>query len=283
MTEPRTPFALVYHDQVDLPRAVVRYLDTAATSPEIQRVRAAALDALAPQPGQRLLDAGCGAGEVARELGKLVGPDGSVTALDSSADNLAVARERHDGGPVWYVRGDIAALDFADGEFDGVRAERVLQHLDDPDRAIRELARVTRPGGRVCVIDTDWTSLVHEGIDSDLFHRVVERFFAAGGNRGNATMGRTCRGRMVRAGLADPWTLPVTMRFTDPQAAAAVLPMFRRDVPVLADMVGAELWEAFSDSVGATADRDEFLVAITMWVTVGRPAGTVGAAASHSM
>lgn len=283
MHEASTPFANIDQQPPELRQALVRYLDTAAASPEIQRVRAAALDALAPQPGQRLLDAGCGVGEVARELGKLVGSDGWVTALDFSADNLAVARERHDGSPVWYVVGDVGALDFADGEFDGTRAERVLQHVDDPDLAIRELARVTRPGGRVCVIDTDWGSLVQDGIDADLLGRLLERFAATSGNRGNFTMGRTCRRRMVRAGLVDVTTLPVTLRFTDPLEAGAVLPMFRRDVPVIAEIVGAELWASFVASVDAAARRGEFLVAITIWVTVGRPAGTGGAASSHTM
>jgi hypothetical protein len=112
---------------------------------------------------------------------------------------------------------------------------------------------------------------VQDGIDADLLGRLLERFTATSGNRGNATMGRTCRGRMVRAGLVDVTTLPVTLRFTDPVEAGAVLPMFRRDVPVIAEIIGAELWASFVASVDAAARRGEFLVAITMWVTVGHP------------
>jgi SAM-dependent methyltransferase len=271
MSQPRTPFADVDRQPEETRRAIVGYLDAAANHPEIRRVRAAALDAFAPGPGQRLLDAGCGAGEVARELGALVGPAGSVTAVDFSADHIAVARERQDGGPVRYLVGDVTALDFPDGEFDGARAERVLQHLADPDAAIRELARVTRPGGRVCVIDTDWASLVYDGLDGDVFDRVLEKFAAMSGSLRSATMGRTCRGRMVRAGLVDVDTLPVTLRFTDPSGAGAVLPMFRRDVPIIVQLIGAELWESFLGSVDGAARRGEFLVAFTMWVTVGRP------------
>ncbi|MFI9219413.1 methyltransferase domain-containing protein [Streptomyces werraensis] len=72
---------------------------------------------------------------------------------------------RHDGTPVDYAVGDISSLDAPDGHYDGVRCERVLQHLPEPDAAIRELIRVTRPGGRVCVIDTDWPSCAWDGFD----------------------------------------------------------------------------------------------------------------------
>ncbi|MFJ9999762.1 methyltransferase domain-containing protein [Streptomyces werraensis] len=78
---------------------------------------------------------------------------------------VSVASSRHDGTPVDYAVGDISSLDAPDGHYDGVRCERVLQHLPDPDAAIRELIRVTRPGGRVCVLDTDWPSCAWDGFD----------------------------------------------------------------------------------------------------------------------
>ena len=54
------------------------------------------------------------------------------------------------------MTGDVSALDLPTTSFDGVWCERVLQHVDDADAAIGELVRVTRPGGRVCLLDTDW-------------------------------------------------------------------------------------------------------------------------------
>lgn len=69
--------------------------------------------------------------------------------------------------------GDIGSLDFPDARFDGVRTERVLQHLGEPDAAVAELARVTRPGGRVCLIDTDWQSAAMDGLPNDLVTAVM--------------------------------------------------------------------------------------------------------------
>jgi ubiquinone/menaquinone biosynthesis C-methylase UbiE len=266
MTAPQA-FSHVDASTAEVRARLVRYLDDAASHPEIQRVRAAAFELLSPTAGERLLDAGCGLGEVARELGKVVGSAGSVTALDFSAETLAVAESRHDGGPVTYTTGDIMKLDLPDDQFDGVRAERVLQHVEDPSVALKELARVTRPGGRVCVIDTDWASLVDDGLERG---DDILRFVIAAGLFKNPTSGRRARGFMVAAGLRDVTTLPVTVRFTSPDDAGKVVPIFGEGVgSQLPAMVPAELSEAFFPSVAQATERGDFLIAFTMWITLG--------------
>lgn len=55
--------------------------------------------------------------------------------------------------------GDALALDEPDDSFDAARCERVLQWVSDPAAAVAELTRVVRPGGRICLIDTDWSTL----------------------------------------------------------------------------------------------------------------------------
>jgi SAM-dependent methyltransferase len=109
----------------------------------------AALDAARVTRDTRLLDAGCGAGLVAL-LARLRGAD--VTALDASAALLAIARERLPGADV--REGDLEALPYTDAAFDAVVAVNSVIYATDPAAALRELARVARPGGRVVV--TDW-------------------------------------------------------------------------------------------------------------------------------
>jgi SAM-dependent methyltransferase len=68
---------------------------------------------------------------------------------------------------------DAAALPFPSGAFDAVRAERVFQHLPDPERAFAELVRVTRPGGRVVVADTDYATVSVAAAAVDLERRLA--------------------------------------------------------------------------------------------------------------
>lgn len=106
----------------------------------------AALDALEPLDGLSHLDAGCGAG-LALQLSAERGA--TVTGLDASAGLLAFARTRLPDADLHV--GDIEALPFADASFDVVTAFNAIQYAVDPARAVAELARVSRPGGRVAI------------------------------------------------------------------------------------------------------------------------------------
>ncbi|MFD6970011.1 methyltransferase domain-containing protein [Streptomyces sp. NPDC059949] len=260
-------FARIDAVSAEMQGKIIDYLDVVAGHPEMQRVRTAASAIFAPSEGERLLDAGCGAGEVARELGAQVGGTGAVFAVDRSQQAVAVAQARHDGGPVTYLAGDVTALDFPDDQFDGVRCERVMQHLADPDAAITELARVTRPGGRVCVIDTDWASSVGDGFDH--LDEVVSSFFTG---HSAATAGRSVRSRMVRSGLRETSVLPVTLRFLSPADAEVVAPIFSR--ALMREHLSEELFDRFFSSVDRSADRGDFLYAFTMWISLGHVALT---------
>lgn len=271
MTSARSAFADPDRLPPEIHAVLVAALDRMAADPAIQRVRRVAEEALDPRPGHRVLDVGSGAGEVARQLAARVAPDGDVVAVDISATTMGIAAGRHDGSRVRYATGDVAALDFPDGTFDRVRAERVLQHVADPDVAVAELARVTRPGGRVCLVDTDWESIAVDGLPADLVTRVREAAFTAVSGH-HADMGRTLRRRQVRAGLAPVGCEPVPLCFTTPEAASAVIPLFNRDVPREAGILPPELWDPWFAAVEAAAARDEFLAALTIWVaTATRP------------
>jgi SAM-dependent methyltransferase len=102
--------------------------------------------------GQRVLDVGCGPGALTAELVSRAGPD-AVSAVDPSASFAAAARERLPGVDV--RRSTAERLPFPDGTFDAALAQLVVHFMTDPVAGLREMARVTRPGGVVsaCVWD----------------------------------------------------------------------------------------------------------------------------------
>jgi demethylmenaquinone methyltransferase/2-methoxy-6-polyprenyl-1,4-benzoquinol methylase len=116
------------------------------------RWRRALVDAVAPAAGDRVLDVATGTGMVAGLLRSR--SDCRVVGLDQSDEMLARARERFAGDDaVELVLGEAERLPFGDGEFDALTFTYLLRYVDDPPAALRELARVVKPGGRIASLE----------------------------------------------------------------------------------------------------------------------------------
>ncbi len=135
------------------------------------------LELLRIASGDRVLDVGCGSGVVTREVAKRVAPGGSVIGLDPSRAFLDVAREyaREAGldGVMTLREGDCRDLAFPDASFDVVVAATVLAHVPGAEKALPEMVRVARPGGRVGVFDFDGDGLLIAHPDRALTRRIV--------------------------------------------------------------------------------------------------------------
>jgi len=120
------------------------------------RWRRALVAAIAPEPGQRVLDVATGTGLVARALARAGGCE--VVGLDQSEEMLRVAREHLAASPklatrISLVRGEAERLPFADAEFDALTFTYLLRYVDDQAATLRELARVVKPGGRIGMVE----------------------------------------------------------------------------------------------------------------------------------
>ncbi len=117
------------------------------------------LDSLLPH--MHILDVGCGPGTITADLAALV-PEGQVTGLDYSPDVLEQARATAAKRGVDNVRfavGDVQTLGYPDDTFDVVHVHQVLQHVSDPVHGLREMRRVTKPGGIVAVRESDFSAM----------------------------------------------------------------------------------------------------------------------------
>lgn len=134
---PRPPARAVYAD--------LRYRDVFwAERPYEDAADRAALRAMLPRPGGRLLDVGAGYGRLVNEYAGF----GEIVLLDASPVHVEAARERHSADPrITVVEADAAAMPLEDGSVDVVVCIRLLHHLEDPSPVVREIGRVLRPDG----------------------------------------------------------------------------------------------------------------------------------------
>ncbi|MGO9910532.1 MAG: class I SAM-dependent methyltransferase [Acidimicrobiales bacterium] len=188
------------------------------------------------KPGEQVLDVGCGNGAVSLEAARTVGRDGQVTGLDLSAPMLEVARRRakEQGIDVSFVQGDAQTASF-DHPFDVVLSRFGVMFFDGPQAAFANLAKATRPGGRLCFVcwqelfANEWIAVpamamvAHVGIP-ELPEPGAPGPFAL------ADAGRT-RGLLESAG----WSEVTVEQFSDP------MPMGRDPEDVVAFMLSDEM------------------------------------------
>lgn len=155
-----------------------RKLEATYQTPDVIAQRAATLQALALQAGERVVDVGSGPGLLAAEMAAQVGLAGHVIGLDLSDSMLALSAERRadsaTGKCLSFLKADAARLPFADGMLDVGVSTQVYEYVPDVPAALAELYRVLRPGGRVLILDTDWDSIVWAAGDQGRMQRMLE-------------------------------------------------------------------------------------------------------------
>ncbi|WP_369183227.1 methyltransferase domain-containing protein [Streptomyces sp. Y1] len=172
------------------------------------------------RPGQALLDVGCGPGTITADLAELVGPQGRVVAVDASAEVLARAAEHVAGRGLANVAlecADVHRLPYRDGEFDVVHAHQTLQHVADPVAALRELRRVTAPGGVVAVRDVDYASMTWYPEVPELGRWLELYRQVARANGGEPDAGRRLLSWARAAGFAEVTASATTWTFATPE------------------------------------------------------------------
>jgi len=155
------------------------------------------------RPEMTLLDVGCGPGTITADLATLVA---EVTAVEMNDEALDLARAefgRRGITNAHTVVSDIHALDFPDDSFDVVHAHQVLQHVGDPVQALREMARVCKPGGIVAARDADYGTFTWYPANPRLDRWLSLYQNIARANGGEPDAGRRLQAWAHAAGLTD--------------------------------------------------------------------------------
>jgi SAM-dependent methyltransferase len=158
------------------------------------------------EPGMRCLDVGCGGGDVALALARLVGPTGAVVGLDLDEVKLGIAREEAQAAGaanLSYRRGDVHDLP-PDGDFDIVYSRFLLSHLPSPARALGAMIAAARPGGVVAIEDVDFSVGGFCHPDSEAYRWMWRTYPpAVRAHGGDATFAPMLPGMLADAGLLE--------------------------------------------------------------------------------
>jgi len=158
--------------------ALIAGLEARGGTPTQVRLRRRFLRFVPVRAGERVLEIGCGSGVVLRDRAGMVGGRGQVVGVDHSRTVLAAARRlcrpAAGRGRITLRLGDGARLPFAAGRFDSTLGITVILHVAEPIVVVREMARVTRPGGRVGLQDQDFGMMAVTHPDPALTDRILD-------------------------------------------------------------------------------------------------------------
>ena len=227
--------------QLEFNEQLAAQMEVVYSRRDLLRRRALVHEALGAEPGERVLDAGCGPGFYVSEIVERVGPEGMVVGVDTSTPMLTLAAKRCEGhANVSFAEGDVTVLPVADADFDRALSVQVLEYIADIPAALAELLRVLRPGGRVLIWDVDWTTVSWHSDDPRRMERVLRAWDE---HLADPSLPRTLSARMREAGFEDvdmQGHAFATDEVTDETYAGALLPL-------MTDYVGtdeAQAWAA---------------------------------------
>ncbi|MBW4509597.1 MAG: methyltransferase domain-containing protein [Scytonematopsis contorta HA4267-MV1] len=164
-------------DNSSNPTKYISRLDKVGESALWQGIKAEMLSLLKVEPGNSIIDVGCGTGDDVRAIAKVMEFKGRFVGVDKSSTMIEEAKQRSAGSklPAEFYICDAENLEFPDNSFDCCRVERVLQHLDNPQKALAEILRITKPGGRIVVVEPDYGSVKIQGSSQQVTCKLLER------------------------------------------------------------------------------------------------------------
>lgn len=186
-------------------------LEERAVNPGHRAIVGSLLDHLDLQPGQKVLEVGCGSGAIARWIAERLGGPGLIAAdVNKFLLNEArmIAADAGIADDIQFKEGDAHSLPFPDGHFDRSSTLTMLEEVD-ADAALAELVRVTKPGGKIGVMTRciDIPPLLNLDLPDDLIAKATKAL-PAGGRAPSGCADSSLYGRMARAGITELRCLP---------------------------------------------------------------------------
>jgi len=252
-------------------REMAAALEVRAQAPDQAQVNEALVDALAPLPGEHILEVGCGSGVLCRQIAPALVLGGNITGVDISPKFLKIARGHAASADlsalIQWGAGRAEFLPFRDASFDKVFAARLLLHVSDPQAVLKEMARVVRPGGHVMVMDWDFDTVAVDHSDRELTRRLLH--WRCDHHGGNNWSGRQLWGLMAATGLINVKVIPI-VSVARRENDSLILSLFKAaEVARDGDAIAPDEYDAWVGELKSSLATGGFFASIVYFIVTG--------------
>jgi arsenite methyltransferase len=243
-----------------------RKVEALYETPGVKARRRIIAEKIALKPGEHVIDIGSGPGFLARDMAASVGPSGGVLGVDVSDAMLAMAQTRCEPfGWASFQKGDALELPAEDNSFDVAVSVQVYEYVQQVDRALSEMCRILKPGGRALVVSLDWNSLAWHASDEGRMTRVMDEFAA---HCAYKSLPVTLGPRMAGAGLTitDRHVIPqLEAEFDEASYSAQVIPIVASFVSARPGIEASEA-QAWADDLREVGGRGEYFFCLNQYL-----------------
>jgi ubiquinone/menaquinone biosynthesis C-methylase UbiE len=236
--------------------------------PYFRRYKRRSYELLSLSAGLSLLEIGCGIGDDVYRMADCLLPDGIIVGVDTSIRMIesAISRNTAQAG-VEFAQADACSLPFKENSFARCRVDRTLQHIRNPQQAIREMVRVLQPNGVLLAYDNDWGTFTISGSDDETTRTVETLWMNAFTNR---WIGRYLKRYFLEAGLQNLVIEPSVSVVADFELADCIYNI-RQTVnrAVETGRINAAVAERWISEVTLQSRSGSFLCTLTAFTVAG--------------
>jgi len=219
--------------------------------------------------GDTVVDLGCGLGFDVDRIANIVSPGGAGIGIDNSEKLLDAARTAFgDRKGVSFIRGDIHDLNLPDNSVDGIRVDRTLQHVQDPQKVISEMVRVLKPGGWMVCAEPDWSTFVIDAGNNEVPDAIVRTWKSS---CRNPWIGRQLLKRVRAEGLENTWADGRILSADGLKAADTVFDIYATAEKVkVKDKEISQVLDAWIDELQKSEEREGVIACVTIFLAGGQ-------------